>query len=44
MPDCMKQDPVGPANVVWDVKDEIVQSTYQRFEGREALFTTKASG
>jgi aldehyde:ferredoxin oxidoreductase len=44
MPDCMKQDPVGPENVVWDVKDEIVQSAYQRFEGREALFTTKAAG
>jgi aldehyde:ferredoxin oxidoreductase len=44
MPDCMKQDPVGPANVVWDVKDEVVQSAYRRFEGRDALFTTKAAG
>jgi aldehyde:ferredoxin oxidoreductase len=44
MPDCMKQDAVGPANVVWDVKDEVVQSAYRRFEGREALFTTKAAG
>jgi aldehyde:ferredoxin oxidoreductase len=44
MPDCMKQDAVGPANAVWDVKDEVVQSAYRRFEGREALFTTKAAG
>jgi hypothetical protein len=44
MPDCMKQDAVGPANAVWDVKDEIVQSAYQRFEGGEAMFTTKAAG
>jgi aldehyde:ferredoxin oxidoreductase len=44
MPDCMKQDPVGPAKAVWDVKDEVVQSAYRRFEGREALFTTKAAG
>jgi aldehyde:ferredoxin oxidoreductase len=44
MPDCMKQDAVGPANAVWDVKDEVVQSTYRRFEGGEAMFTTKAAG
>jgi aldehyde:ferredoxin oxidoreductase len=44
MPDCMKQDAVGPANAVWDVKDEVVQSAYQRFEGGEATFTTKAAG
>jgi aldehyde:ferredoxin oxidoreductase len=44
MPDCMKQDAVGPANAVWDVKDEVVQSVYRRFEGREVMFTTKAAG
>ena len=44
MPDCMKQDAVGPANAVWDVKDEVVQSAYRRFEGREALFAKKAAG
>jgi len=44
MPDCMKQDAVGPANAVWDVKDEVVQSVYRRFEGREVMFGTKAAG
>jgi aldehyde:ferredoxin oxidoreductase len=44
MPDCMKEDAIGPAKVHWDVKDEIVQSAYQRFEPREELFTTRAAG
>ena len=44
MPDCMKQDAVGPASVVWDVAADIVQSAYQRFDAREELFTTKAAG
>jgi aldehyde:ferredoxin oxidoreductase len=44
MPDCMKQDAIGPAKVVWDLKSEIVQAAYQRFEGREELYTTKAAG
>ncbi len=44
MPDCMKEDAIGPAKVVWDVKDEVVQSAYQRFEARPELFTTKAAG
>ena len=44
MPDCMKEDAIGPAKVVWDVKDDLVQSAYQRFDAREELFTTKAAG
>ena len=38
MPDCMKEDAIGPAKVVWDVKDEVVQSAYQRFDARELSF------
>ncbi len=44
MPDCMREDAIGPANAVWDVKPEIVQAAYQRFDAREELFTTKAAG
>ena len=44
MPDCMKEDAIGPANVTFDVKPEIVTQTYTRFEPREELFTTKAAG
>jgi aldehyde:ferredoxin oxidoreductase len=44
MPDCMKEDGIGPANVTFDVKPEIVVQTYKRFEPREELFATKAAG
>jgi aldehyde:ferredoxin oxidoreductase len=44
MPDCMKEDAIGPANVVWDVKPEIVQAAYTRFPSTEETFTTKAAG
>jgi aldehyde:ferredoxin oxidoreductase len=44
MPDCMKQDPIGPAQMVWDVPSEIVEQAYQRQGDREKLFTIKASG
>jgi aldehyde:ferredoxin oxidoreductase len=44
MPDCMKQDPIGPAKVVWDVPSEIVVQAYQRQGDREQLFAMKASG
>jgi aldehyde:ferredoxin oxidoreductase len=43
MPDCMRQDPIGPTKVVWDVPKEIVQAAYQRFEPREELYTQVAS-
>jgi aldehyde:ferredoxin oxidoreductase len=44
MPDCMKQDPIGPAKMVWDVPDELVVQAYQRQGDRDKLFTTQASG
>jgi aldehyde:ferredoxin oxidoreductase len=32
MPDCMKQDAVGPegAKVVFDIGDDVIQATYER--------------
>ena len=44
MPDCMKQDGVGPAKVVWDVPEGFASQAYTRLETREELFTTKAAG
>jgi len=44
MPDCMKQDAIGPAKVAWDVKPDVVQAAYTRFDPREELYTTKAAG
>jgi aldehyde:ferredoxin oxidoreductase len=44
MPDCMKQDPIGPANAVWDVPADLVVQAYQRQGDREELFAMKASG
>ncbi|MCH2169325.1 aldehyde ferredoxin oxidoreductase [Myxococcota bacterium] len=44
MPDCMKQDAIGPANVVFDVEPDVIAKAYERFEGREELFSQKASG
>jgi aldehyde:ferredoxin oxidoreductase len=44
MPDCMRQDAIGPAKVVWDVKPDVVQSAYKRFDSRDELYTTKAAG
>ena len=43
MPDCMKQDPIGPTKVIWDVPKETVQAAYKRFEPRDELFTQIAS-
>jgi len=44
MPDCMKQDAIGPAKMVWDVPADVVVQAYQRQGDREQLFTMKASG
>jgi aldehyde:ferredoxin oxidoreductase len=44
MPDCIKEDPIGPAKMVWDVPADLVVQAYQRQGDREKLFTTKASG
>jgi aldehyde:ferredoxin oxidoreductase len=38
MPDCMKQDPIGPTKLVWDLDPELVSRAYKRFEARQALF------
>jgi hypothetical protein len=40
----MKEDPIGPAKVVWDVSGEIVKQAYERMEPREELFSAKATG
>jgi aldehyde:ferredoxin oxidoreductase len=44
MPDCIKQDPIGPANLVWDVSPDLVRRAYERQDAGDALFTTKANG
>ena len=44
MPDCIKQDPIGPAKVVWDVPKELVAEAYQRLDTRDELFAIKATG
>jgi aldehyde:ferredoxin oxidoreductase len=44
MPDCMKEDAIGPAKVVWDVAPDLVVQAYQRQGDREELFTMRASG
>jgi aldehyde:ferredoxin oxidoreductase len=38
MPDCMKQDAIGDAKLVWDVPPEIVKAAYERFDARDELF------
>ncbi len=43
MPDCMKEDPIGPAKWVWDVDPELVAKMYTRMEPREELYTSKPS-
>jgi aldehyde:ferredoxin oxidoreductase len=44
MPECMKQDAIGPAKLVWDVSDELVRQAYTRLEPREQLYQQKATG
>ncbi len=41
MPDSMKQDPIGPQKVVWDIPQEVVNKAYERFEPRDHLFTQR---
>ena len=38
MPDCMKQDPIGPTKLVWDLDPELVSQIYKRFDARDELF------
>jgi aldehyde:ferredoxin oxidoreductase len=42
MPDCLKQDPIGPAKWVWDVPGDVVASAYERFEDTDALFELRS--
>jgi aldehyde:ferredoxin oxidoreductase len=44
MPECMKQDAIGPQKVVWDVPTDLVSQAYTRLDSREELFTAKATG
>ena len=44
MPDCMKQDPIGPAKVVWDVSPEIVRQAKERHDLGEELFEIRTNG
>jgi aldehyde:ferredoxin oxidoreductase len=43
MPDCMKQDPIGPAKLVWDLDPELVSRIYKRFDLRDELFESRPS-
>ncbi len=44
LPDCMKQDAIGPGNAVFDVPLEIINDAKVRKEPREKLFLAKATG
>jgi aldehyde:ferredoxin oxidoreductase len=41
MCDTMKQDPIGPTNLVWDMPEDVVSAAYERFEARDELFTQR---
>jgi aldehyde:ferredoxin oxidoreductase len=43
MPECMRQDAIGPTGFVWDVPQEVVMQAYKRFEPREELYKTRPS-
>jgi aldehyde:ferredoxin oxidoreductase len=43
MPDCMKQDPIGPTKLVWDLDPELVSRVYKRFDPRDELFDLRPS-
>ena len=43
MPDCMKQDPIGPTKLVWDLDQELVSQMYKRFDLRDELFELRPS-
>jgi aldehyde:ferredoxin oxidoreductase len=44
LPDCMKEDPIGPMKVVYDVDPKIVQAAKQKMAYREEMFAAKATG
>ncbi len=43
MCDTMKQDPIGPSQLVWDIPEDVVAKAYERFEARDELFTQRPS-
>jgi aldehyde:ferredoxin oxidoreductase len=43
MPDCMKQDPIGPQKLVWDLDPKLVARIYERFDLRDELFESRPS-
>jgi aldehyde:ferredoxin oxidoreductase len=42
MPECMKQDAIGPARLIWDVPDDVVERAYERYENTDALFKLRS--
>ncbi len=42
MPDCMKQDAIGPSEWVWDVPDDVVRDAYEKFDYTDALFELRS--
>ena len=44
LPQCMKEDAIGPNKVVFDVSPEIIADAKVRKAGRDKLYTTKAAG
>jgi aldehyde:ferredoxin oxidoreductase len=44
MPQCIKDDPIGPANMVWDVSQDLIDQVYTRLDSSEELFTSAAAG
>ncbi len=44
LPECMRQDAIGPAKFVFDVAPEIIARTYQRFPAGDDLYAKKATG
>jgi aldehyde:ferredoxin oxidoreductase len=43
MPNCMKQDPIGPAKLVWDLDPELVSQIYKRCDPHDELFELRPS-
>jgi aldehyde:ferredoxin oxidoreductase len=44
LPDCMKQDAIGPAKFVFDVAADVISKTYQRFAASDDLYKIRATG
>ncbi len=44
LPQCMYEDPIGPANAVFNVPKEIMAAVKAPIPDRKELFTTAPSG